>query len=141
MEAKDTKYYVLSIIGIFIMFGFGFLPPIAPITELGMRVLGIFIGVVFLWSTVDLLWPSLLALFAFSFVGYNKLTTILTMSLGNDTVWICILAMGVLGVISRAGVNDHIITFLLTRKICDGRPRSEERRVGKECRSRWSPYH
>ena len=22
---------------------------------------------------------------------------------------------------------------------CDGR--SEERRVGKECRSRWSPYH
>ena len=32
--------------------------------------------------------------------------------------------------------------------ICDstnvfsiGRARSEERRVGKECRSRWSPYH
>src|SRR2546422_9702397 len=27
---------------------------------------------------------------------------------------------------------------------CTGRlrpPRSEERRVGKECRSRWSPYH
>src|SRR6267154_3731857 len=25
--------------------------------------------------------------------------------------------------------------------IIDGGPRSEERRVGKECRSRWSPYH
>src|SRR5258707_15066495 len=24
---------------------------------------------------------------------------------------------------------------------CDIAPRSEERRVGKECRSRWSPYH
>ena len=24
---------------------------------------------------------------------------------------------------------------------CDGSSRSEERRVGKECRSRWSPYH
>ena len=23
----------------------------------------------------------------------------------------------------------------------DGKQRSEERRVGKECRSRWSPYH
>ena len=23
----------------------------------------------------------------------------------------------------------------------EGIPRSEERRVGKECRSRWSPYH
>src|SRR3989449_8327966 len=25
--------------------------------------------------------------------------------------------------------------------VADRRPRSEERRVGKECRSRWSPYH
>ena len=24
---------------------------------------------------------------------------------------------------------------------CGPAPRSEERRVGKECRSRWSPYH
>ena len=23
----------------------------------------------------------------------------------------------------------------------EGKDRSEERRVGKECRSRWSPYH
>ena len=25
--------------------------------------------------------------------------------------------------------------------LCGGAERSEERRVGKECRSRWSPYH
>ena len=25
--------------------------------------------------------------------------------------------------------------------ICQSLPGSEERRVGKECRSRWSPYH
>src|SRR5579884_2703142 len=28
-----------------------------------------------------------------------------------------------------------------TRRRGAGEPRSEERRVGKECRSRWSPYH
>ena len=27
------------------------------------------------------------------------------------------------------------------REITHARERSEERRVGKECRSRWSPYH
>ena len=27
------------------------------------------------------------------------------------------------------------------RMLSAGRSRSEERRVGKECRSRWSPYH
>src|SRR3712207_9139243 len=26
-------------------------------------------------------------------------------------------------------------------KLCEATGRSEERRVGKECRSRWSPYH
>ena len=26
-------------------------------------------------------------------------------------------------------------------KVCPIKARSEERRVGKECRSRWSPYH
>ena len=28
-----------------------------------------------------------------------------------------------------------------TREILSALVRSEERRVGKECRSRWSPYH
>ena len=45
-----------------------------------------------------------------------------------------------------------LIMFLLTLTSCgkeriedmsklELRDRSEERRVGKECRSRWSPYH
>ena len=29
----------------------------------------------------------------------------------------------------------------LSQALKNGRTRSEERRVGKECRSRWSPYH
>ena len=31
--------------------------------------------------------------------------------------------------------------ILLGGLACAVRSRSEERRVGKECRSRWSPYH
>src|SRR3989454_11813606 len=31
--------------------------------------------------------------------------------------------------------------LLLPRHLGDDEWRSEERRVGKECRSRWSPYH
>ena len=30
---------------------------------------------------------------------------------------------------------------MLSKVVPDGEERSEERRVGKECRSRWSPYH
>ena len=34
-----------------------------------------------------------------------------------------------------------IVGMRLTNRPEIGRVRSEERRVGKECRSRWSPYH
>src|SRR5687768_18345674 len=30
---------------------------------------------------------------------------------------------------------------IVTYSLSSGEARSEERRVGKECRSRWSPYH
>ena len=36
----------------------------------------------------------------------------------------------------RKAMLRGMVTFLL-----ENGKRSEERRVGKECRSRWSPYH
>ena len=47
----------------------------------------------------------------------------------------------------KANGNDlEAIILCPTRELClqiseDIKKRSEERRVGKECRSRWSPYH
>ena len=52
----------------------------------------------------------------------------------------------------RAGVNkERVYNYFGGKRALFGRPRpafcastrsrSEERRVGKECRSRWSPYH
>ena len=41
--------------------------------------------------------------------------------------------------VKREGLNITAIpTSNEIRELCE---RSEERRVGKECRSRWSPYH
>src|SRR3712207_9264434 len=46
--------------------------------------------------------------------------------------------------------NKHVVATLERRgaifveetdEVPEGSVRSEERRVGKECRSRWSPYH
>ena len=43
---------------------------------------------------------------------------------------------------AKQATNWHaIIMFLIFVAMTMGITRSEERRVGKECRSRWSPYH
>ena len=47
-------------------------------------------------------------------------------------------------IVDRIDTCLHLLQVLEVRLIDDGEPlpaRSEERRVGKECRSRWSPYH
>ena len=36
---------------------------------------------------------------------------------------------------------SDVLPYVTNAQIGDSTNRSEERRVGKECRSRWSPYH
>ena len=47
-----------------------------------------------------------------------------------------------------SGGREHALAWKIAQSpkveklyIAPGNARSEERRVGKECRSRWSPYH
>src|SRR5215813_14710311 len=45
--------------------------------------------------------------------------------------------------IDPIGMMGAVFSYLTGRRtyLAGGSMRSEERRVGKECRSRWSPYH
>lgn len=61
-ETRKSKYFLHIAIYLIITFGVGFIPPFAQITELGMRVLGIFLGVIYAWCFIALDWPSILAL-------------------------------------------------------------------------------
>src|SRR5256884_7460928 len=45
------------------------------------------------------------------------------------------------GTASRNAFGFHKEDWIYWRTNLPAYPRSEERRVGKECRSRWSPYH
>ena len=44
-------------------------------------------------------------------------------------------------IMSKEICNDCDSTEMARKEDFCKRSRSEERRVGKECRSRWSPYH
>ena len=47
--------------------------------------------------------------------------------------------IGIVGIESRGAVLAPLLADEIEK--IEGVRRSEERRVGKECRSRWSPYH
>jgi len=57
------------------------------------------------------------------------------------TRWITPLLRELLGKKVEPGLFYNVNLPLLPAGVPDPEVRSEERRVGKECRSRWSPYH
>ena len=61
----DAKYIIKSLIGIAIMIIFRFIPAPEPITRAGMNIIGQFVGLIYLWSAVDMLWPTFLGMVMF----------------------------------------------------------------------------
>lgn len=70
-KKKKDLYMVHTIIGLVITGVFWLLPPIDPITPVGMKCLGAFLGMIYLWSMVDTLWPSIFGLCMLGISGYD----------------------------------------------------------------------
>lgn len=122
MNKKSFFYIFNSVIGMLIMFGFGHLEPIGAITPLGMKILGIFIALIYCWSTVGSIWPSLVGILAMGFTGYDTVNDAIKNAMGNDTVWQLFFIMAMLAPIESEGVSNHISKFVLNLKIAKGRP-------------------
>ncbi len=121
-KKKDLSHYVLCLTGFFFLFGFGLLPPIAPLTPVGMQILGIFIGVVFMWSTVGIIWPSILGIVAFGMSDYCTMNQAITSSLGNPVIWQVLMILIIAGAITESGVGEYIARWLISKKFVNGRP-------------------
>ncbi|MDO7786610.1 SLC13 family permease [Desulforamulus aquiferis] len=119
---NNTLYYIHCVIGLLFMFGFGSLAPFEPITPVGMQVLGVFIGLIYLWSFVSILWPSLLGIVALSITEYASLKEVLMSSFGDTVPVLVLFAMILFGAIQHAGVTQYISRWFLTRKMINGRP-------------------
>ena len=58
------KKYIGFIIGCFFLFGFQYLGIPTALSTDAMKMIGIFLGAITMWLTVDVGWPSLLVLFS-----------------------------------------------------------------------------
>ena len=125
--SKSAKSYLHTAIGILIMLIGFVIAPFGPVTEVGVKCLFIFLGMVYLWSTVNPLWPSMLGLVLLGLSGYAGegaagFKAVMASSIGNDTVILLMLTMVLFGALDVLGVTKHIAKWCLTRKIINGRP-------------------
>ena len=112
-----------SIIGVAIMLLFRYLPISLPqVTPIGMEIIGIFIGTLYLWTTVDPVWSSLLSIFMVGASHFAPMNQVLQTAFGNPVVIQMLFIMIVMNALVYNKLTVYIGRFFLTLKINNGRP-------------------
>ena len=119
---KDLGYYGKAFFCLLLMFGFGYLPPIDPITPLGMHIVGIFFGLLFGWMTIGLIWPSIMGCIALVLVGGMNIGAVLAAGWGSTTLLLIFFMVIVAGIVEQSGVSRFIAMYFITRKFVLGKP-------------------
>lgn len=121
-KLKDNVIFRAIIIPISIILCFvgQFIPSVNGLSSDAFGVIFIFIGVLLLWLTIGIDWPSLLCLFALGFIdkfGFNK---VLSSSFGNSTfafllfTFVCTYALSKTSLIKRIALT--FVNFKIAQK-------------------------
>lgn len=128
-EKVSWTYWLHLAIGLGFMLIFPRLSPIEPITEVGMTVLGVFVGMVYLWSAVDSIWPSLLGLVLVALAGYvpelegyAAVKDLFMNAFGAETVIVLVLGMVLFAGVEYVGCTKYMARFFMSIKLLEGRP-------------------
>lgn len=122
-KSKDIIYYVHSAIFLIIMFFFGdIVPPFGSITPLGMDILGVFLGLLYGWVFVDLLWPSLISMVALGMSDYTTVKAAFLNGFGNDMTLMIFFFLAFAAYLDMVGLTEIIANWFISRKIVKGKP-------------------
>ena len=111
------KKIVAFLIGCWFMFGpqlFGFSDP-------GVMV-GIFIGAIIMWLGVDVGWPSLVVLFSLTQLEGVSIGTVMSNSLGNNTIAFLIFSCALTYALSTTGLLRRIALWFINTPIAKKSP-------------------
>ncbi|MBQ3205113.1 MAG: hypothetical protein IJB37_01030 [Peptococcaceae bacterium] len=126
MKGKDKAnilYVIKCIICVSVIWGFGHLTPLPGLQPLGMKVLGIFLGMLFGWLTIGYVWPSIMGALALGLSGYQSVNDVITYGLGNASVTALVLFLCMLAqYVEDIGLSNYISNWFISRKFTIGKP-------------------
>lgn len=92
------------------------------IAPIGMTILGIFLGVVYMWSFVDTLWPSFLGVILLGISEYAPMNVVLNSFMGNPIAIMQFFLFMFCAVLVKSQVGIYLAQWIITLKINEGRP-------------------
>ena len=123
VKPKSTNREYLYAIIFFAIVALGWIiPPVLQLTEVGMRLVFLFIAAIFGWSVTMKIWPSFFLFVLLPFVGLFPLSSYLQMTIGSE-VWIfLVITFVILAFMEQTNVSSYICYWLLSRKFTIGHP-------------------
>lgn len=121
-KSKNTIYYINCAISIGIMLLFHNLPTFMSLTRTGLDVMGIFIGTIYAFTTVDIIMPSLLGIVLLGTTELYTMTGAFSAAFGNDTWLFILFILAFAQIITDSGVSRVIANWMVSRRFAKGRP-------------------
>ena len=123
-EKKEKKdlYALHIVIMAVIMFGFRLLPAPGTVTPYGMAVLGVFIGLVYGWTFIGLMIPSLFGAVTLATTGYGTVQDVFIAMFSNPTVLMMLFGVFAFMAIQQSGAGDWAVAKLLSSKLAKKSP-------------------
>ena len=116
------KEFIKLLVVLAVAFSGWFIPAPAPMTEIGMRTITVFLSMVVGWSLTGDAWPSFLGLILFPLTGAVTLSEFLISGWGGTTCLFMILTFALIGYMNSSGLSRFLVDWLLTRKFIVGHP-------------------
>ena len=120
--SQFKMHYLHILVFVVLLFSGWFVSPMPPITAMGMKILGVFLGTLYAWLCIDVLWPSLLSMVVLGFTGYAKMGKIFMDGFGSNIFLTLFFFFIFAAYLDATGLNRYIATWLITRKFLIGKP-------------------
>lgn len=117
-----TPTIVKILVCLAIILVFWLLPAPAPMTAVGMKVIGVFIGTIVLLSTVDTVWPAILAVALLSRTGVATLNEAIAGTLGNWIVYFVLMSFCMTYALNKSGFTDRLVAKFMSMKFVSKSP-------------------
>lgn len=120
LDPVKTLHILITLV---IMLAFRLIPPAAPLTPMGMEVLGVFVGMLYGWMIAkDTFWPSILGMVILGLSSYSTVPVVFKNGMGNSTVLLIFFFYAFTNIMNEAGITSYIAQWMISRKFAQGKP-------------------
>ena len=118
--SRRSAYWLHALVYFLLTFGAGYVP-LSHLEPLGMSVMGIFLGLLYGWTFIGFIWPSMLSIFALGVCGFFPTPqAAFSNAFSNHLVIFMLLVLVFTAYCEKSGLNRKLSCWFLSRKIVVG---------------------